>query len=256
MPDAGVGDQAFPVLTTAPTAAVTAKDGAVPATAGAFTTVSQQPRRIGGQFEVRYEDLARLEGMEVAVRRALMENAASILDNEILNGGAAAYGTDGEIRGLLVQLGAATDPATGEETWERYHTALTSHVSDPWATSMSDIKALVSTGTYKHMASKFRGSDTNEDFPTYWNRTGGGVRLSGKIPAPASGHIHEAVICRANPAMDQAAVMPVWSGFSMQVRDIYTKAATGIVTFTTHMLIGDVVLLRPDVYQRDSFRLA
>lgn len=257
MPDAGIGDVAFPVLSTKPAGGVgvKAKGAALNADAGAFTVSTQQPRRIGAAFTVRVEDLARLSGMEEALRTAIQGVIAEKLDDEILNGAAAAYNTDGQIRGLLVQLTDPAAPSTGAEDWTRFHNAATSHLKDPWALTERDIRLLFGEDTYRYAASMFRANETTESFPAYWNRVGGGVRLSGKIAAPAS-NIQQAVVVRMNPANDQAAVMPAWSGFDMTVRDVYSEASKGHVTLTVHMLVGDVVLLRSDVYVKDSFRLA
>ena len=257
MPSAGMGDTAFPVLSTTPASGVgvAAKDAAVNAAAGAFTVSTQQPRRIGATFTLRYEDLARLEGMEESLRTAIMGVVAQELDNQILNGAASAYNTDGEIRGLLAQLTDPSAPAANAETWARYHAALISHLADPWAVDERSVRALVGTSTYKHMAAQFRATESNESFTAYWHRVGGGVRLSGKIAAPAS-NIQQAVVVRNNPANDQAAVMPTWSAFDLAVRDVYSDADKGQVNIVVHMLVGDVVLLRSNVYVQDSFRLA
>ncbi|MYC27951.1 MAG: hypothetical protein F4X63_08190 [Nitrospira sp. SB0662_bin_26] len=256
MPDAGIGDMTFPVLSTTPASGVgaVAKDAAVNAAAGAFTVSTQQPRRIGAAFEVRVEDLARLAGMEQALRTAIQGVIAEKLDDEILNGAASAYNTDGQIRGLLVQLTDPSAPAAGVETWARWHTAAVSHLADPWATSLRDIRLLVGTVSYQQAAGLFRATESNESFPAYWDRVGGGMRLSGKIASPAS-HIQQAVVVRMNPANDAPAVMPAWSGFDMTIRDMYSNADKGQVKIVVHMLVGDVVLLRSDVYVQDSFRV-
>lgn len=255
MPAAGVGDQSFPVLSTSLTADTKGKDADLPNTAGAFTVSTQQPRRIGGQFTVRYEDLARLAGMEEALRSNIQAVLASELDNEFLNGAGAAYNTDGEIRGLLAQLEDPSDPDADAETWARYHAAMVSHLADPWAVGEGDVRALFGEATYKHAAAQFRATESNESFTAYWNRVGGGVRLSGHMPAPAS-NIQQAVVIRRNPNGDRHCVMPHWSGFDLQIRDVYTKAGKGQVIVTVHALVGDPVLLRSDVYVQDSFRLA
>lgn len=255
MPSAGMGDQAFPVLQTSVTAGAKAKDAALPQTAGAFTVSSQQPRRLGASFKVRYEDLARLEGMEPALRRNMQDAVAATIDEQALNGAAAALNTDGEIRGLLAQLTDPDDPDAGAETWARYHGAAVSHLTDPWAVTEADVRLLLGEATYRHAASEFRTDDRDESFTAYWNRVGGGVRMSGKLAAPAS-NIQQAVVVRANPAGDEAAVMPHWSGFDLSIRDVYTEAGKGQVIVTVHVLVGDVVVLRPSVYVQDSFRLA
>lgn len=254
MPNAGIGDVAFPVLSTSVTADTKGKDADLPQTAGAFTVSTQQPRRLGASFLVRYEDLARLEGMESALRRNIMDAVADKIDDRFLNGAAAAYNTDGEIRGLLAQLTDASAPATGQETWARYHTAAVSHLKDPYAIDETGIRMLLGEATYRHAAGKFRANESSESFTSYWNRVGGGVRMSGHMPAAAS-NVQQALVIRANPAMDAACVMPHWGAFDLTIRDIYTKAKAGQVEVTVHVLCGDPVLLRSDVYQQDSFRI-
>lgn len=60
------GQANYPVLATAPTVAPKAAGADVPSTAGAFRLDTRTPTRIGGNFEVRVEDLALLPSMEEA----------------------------------------------------------------------------------------------------------------------------------------------------------------------------------------------
>ena len=105
------GQASFPVLTTAPTAAVKAKDADAPATAGAFRLDTRMPRRVTGQFTVRVEDLAVLPGMEESLRDAINDATGDEIDNQVFNGAASDFSTDGEIRGLFAQ---ATDVTAAE----------------------------------------------------------------------------------------------------------------------------------------------
>ena len=253
MPMVRTGDSSWPVLTTAPTAGVVAKDAAAPQTAGAFTVQTVQPRRLSASFAFRVEDAARLEGMESSLRSAMMEAISDQLDNQCLNGDANALNTDGEIRGLIAQLGTIAAPANNAETWARYNAAAVSHIDGLYAVDEMGIGLLVGEETYRHMAQQFRATESNESFSAYWQRIGGGIRATRRMPAPSS-NIQTAVIRRSNPTMTPPGVMPAWS--SLTIRDIYSTAREGQIQVTALALVGDLVLLRGDVFEGDSFRLA
>ena len=247
------GDVAFPILATSLTADTAAKGSQVPQTAGAFTVSSVQPRRLGASFQVQYEDLARLEGMEQSLRMNLQETMTNALDDHVINGDDDSG--DGKVQGLLPQLTDPTEPAANPETWERFNVAFVSAIDGLHAYDETAVRALVGVGTYRHMAGQFRAAESNESFSAYWRRTGGGVRATKKIAPPAS-NIQQAIIVRNNPAGDSPATMAHWSSFDMTVRDVFSNARAGEVTITASVLVSDVVLLRSGVYLQDSFRLA
>ncbi|WP_419942791.1 hypothetical protein [Candidatus Palauibacter sp.] len=252
MPSAGVGDQAYPVLSTSVTADVKAKSATAPETAGAFTVTTVQPRRITGSFRFRVEDAARLAGMEESLRENLSMVLTDELDDQVLNGSAASGGEDGKIRGLLGILTDPAAPAAGAETWARYNTALTDAIDGLFSVDAMSIRALVGPHTYRHMAQQFRASESNESFAAYWARIGGGVRATRRIADPAS-NIQQAVVRRGNPMGGRVAVMPAWD--SMTIRDVYSGAGKGEIVVTAFMLVGDVVVLRGGAFLQDSFRL-
>ena len=174
------------------------------------------------------------------------------VDNQCLNGSAAEGGEDGKLRGLLAILGDPADPAAGEIDWAGYNSALVEHVDGLFAVDQMGVRALVGSETYRHMAGKFRATESNESFAAYAARVFGGVRASRRIAAPA-GNVQQAVIRRSNPAGDAVAVMPHWNAIT--IRDIYSGAAEGEVIVSALMLVGDVVVLRPGAFVQDSFRL-
>ena len=253
MPSVGIGDAAYPVLSGSLAAAPKAKGAAADEPAASFTTTSQEPRAITASFRVRYEDLARLEGMEEALRRNIQDAMTFQVDNQALNGSAADHNEDGEFRGLLAQL---TDPsAPGKEAdWAGYNTEFVNRVDGLFAVTEMGVKGLVGPDTYRHAASAFRATESNESFTAYWNRTGGGIRASRFMPAVSS-KVQQAVLVRSNPAMDNAAVMPHWATFDMTIRDVYSSAAKREVVVNAILLCGDVVVLRPEVYSQAAFQV-
>ena len=251
MPSAGVGDQAFPVLTTSVTAEPEAKGADADESAGAFTVGTAQPRRVTGSFRFQVEDAARLRGLEQALRSNLSMVLSDAVDNQALNGSGSG---DGTLNGLLNILADPSAPASGEETFDRYVEAFAAAIDGLHAVDESGVKALVGVETYRHMAKLYRaGVSASETVSKFMGAQFGGVRASRRIAAPAS-DIQQAVIARRNPAGDSAAVMPAWD--SMTIRDIYSGAGKGEVVVTAYALVGDVVLLRTGCFIQDSFRLA
>ena len=118
---------------------------------------------------------------------------------------------------------AATAPAAGVETFDRYVAAASSHVDGLYATGMADIRLLVGPHTYRHAAATFRGTDGETAAQTYLASHTGGFRASRRIPDP-SGHVQAAIVRRSAPG--RVAVSPVWQGVEI-VRDPYTGGRGG-----------------------------
>lgn len=252
MPSAGIGDQAYPVLSTSVTAEPKAKDAAAPETAGAFTVTTVEPQAITGSFRVRYTDLARLVGMEEALRTNLGQVMGDAIDNQCLNGSGSG---DGTINGLLNILTDPSAPAANAETWARYNTAFASQIDGLFAVDEEGVRYLVGEETYRHMAQQFRATESNESWTAYAKRFYGGVRATRRMP-DASSNVQQCVVRRTNPAGDRVAVMPHWTGFDLEIRDHYTAANKREVVVTAIALVGDVVVLRSGAFVQDSFRLA
>ena len=251
MPAVGAGDAGYVVLGTSLTGGPKAKSAAADETAGAFTVTTAQPRRITGSFKFTQEDAARLAGMEDALNMNLSSVLSNALDNQAINGSGTG---DGTINGLLAILTNPSAPASNAETFQRYVVALGSHVDGTFAVDLGGVRMLVGAAVYRHMVSVFRAPEsamTAEGFAT--DRTGG-VRVSGRIAAPAS-NVQQAIVRRDNPVGDTVAVMPTWQGLVL-TRDPYSGAAKGETVVTASMLVGDVVVLRGGAFVQDSFRVA
>ena len=210
-----------------------------------------QPRRVTGSFRFLREDAARLVGMEAALRMNVESVLSDALDNQAINGAGTA---DGTLNGLLAILGAATAPAANAETFARYVAAAASHVDGLHAVDLSGMRQLVGVGTYGHMAGTFRANEDSTTAEGWLTQRTGGLRTSRRIAAAAS-NIQAAIVRRANPAGDRAAVMPAWGGIEI-VRDNITSVSKGEIVITALMLVGDVILLRSGCFVADSYRLA
>ena len=253
MPTVATGDAGYPVLSTsvASGAGPVAKSAAADETAGAFSVTMAQPRRITGALRFTREDAARLVGMEDALRMNVESVLSDALDKQAINGSGTG---DGTINGLLAILDNPTAPATGAESFARYVAAAASHVDGLHAVDLSGLRQLVGVATYGHMASAFRSNNDSMTAEGFLMDRTGGVRTSRRIAAAAS-NIQQAIVRRANPAGDRAAVMPAWGGIEL-IRDNITGAGKGEIVITALMLVGDVILLRAGCFVQDSYRLA
>ena len=250
MPSVGAGDAGYITLGTSVTGGPKAKSSASDETAGAFVVTSAQPRRLTGSFRFTAEDAARLSGLEDSLSANLSSVLSDALDNQAVNGSGSG---DGTINGLLAILANPNAPATGQETFARYVAAIGSHVDGTFAVDLGGVRVLVGAATYRHAISVFRSDEsamTAEGWAT--DRTGG-LRVSGRIAAPAS-NIQQCIVRRDNPLGDSVAVMPVWQGLQL-IRDPYSDAAKGETVLTGIILVGDVVVLRSGAFVQDSFRI-
>ena len=183
MPAVANGDAGFVVLGTSLSGGPKAKSAAADEQAGAFVVTTAQPRRVTGSFKFTAEDAARLDGMESALTMNLSSVLSDALDNQAINGSGSG---DGSINGLFNRLTDPSAPATGQENFARYVTAFGSHVDGTFAVDLGGVRALVGPHTYRHAVSVFRAAEsamTAEGWAT--DRTGG-LRVSGRIAAPAS----------------------------------------------------------------------
>lgn len=231
-PTVAQGTALWPVMTTAPTTATKAKSAAAPATAGAFRLDTRTPRRVTGQFEVRVEDLALLPGMEESLRTALGSALGDQIDEQVFNGAAANFTTDGAIRGLLAQAATVT-VAGATETFASGVSRFADLVDGEFAYGWGDLRAVVGSKTFSKYAGTFQ---SNGDMSLYDYLMGklGGVRVSNRVPAVASTGQRGLV---ARTAGSQPIRVPVWAGLQL-VRDPFTDAGKGQVKITVYSLIG------------------
>ena len=228
------GEANYPVLTTAPTAAVKAKDADAPSTAGAFRLDTRKPRRVTGQFTVRIEDLAVLPGMEESLRDAINDAVGDEVDAQIFNGSASDFATDGEIRGLFAQ---ATDvgAAGSAETFASGVRRFSSLIDGQYANSMVDLRAIIGVDTFAAYAALFQSNGDVSLFD-YLSGKLAGIRVSKRMPAKAS-NAQKGMVARTAGA--QPIRVPVWRGVQLIRDDVYgDNAKKGLVTVTAYVLIG------------------
>ena len=212
MPTVGVGEAVFPVLTTSAVVGVPA-EGAIPsgtgldtegATTGAFAADVLSPSRLQAAFFYSREDRARFAGMDAALRMNLSEALSDKLDQQILNG------TEGLLNGTVLanhNVSAVTSYATYRAEFGY------GRVDGIYATGIGDIRMVVGSATYGHMAGQFRSTNAGdraavEDLMDVT----GGVKVSAHVPALSGGNKQNAVI---RLGMRRDMVAPLWEGVTL-----------------------------------------
>ena len=243
MPSVGVGDQLYPVITAGVAGAVKEAGAAQDAEAATFTGVSVSPKRLTANYLIRVEDMARLRGMEAALRSDLRQALGSLIDTQVI----AGNGTDPNFSGVLQEL---TDPTAASNviTYETWAAEVAAGVDGKYANSLNQVKHVVGTKTYQKLASTF--VTNNPASALMFSEThSGGIRASNAIAAPSSN-----VQAGIRTVRGSDAVAPVWQGIQL-IRDPYTNATSGQVRLTAFML-ANFKFLRKDAWSQISVKVA
>ena len=176
-PRVGVGEQVYPVLSTAPTVADADEAASVDETTGAFSADALAPRRLQASFFYSREDAARFRDMDAALRQALNDGLSDGLDKAVIQGPTAGIlGANG--------VAARVGDAAAEATFMGYRAllfdALT--IDGRYAMEAGDVRLLVGAASYAHAATKYRGNSADDSAIDSLMAKAGGVRVSAMCP--------------------------------------------------------------------------
>ena len=267
MPRVPSGTYATGTITTSATAEAKQKsphaDAAIAATAGAITVQTAGVKRISARLELTIEDIASVgtENFESILRQNLSLVLADELDNAMLVGNGAAP----NISGIFQELDNPTAPGATVANYDNFIAAFAGGVDGLWANMAKEVSIVVNPETYRLSLKTFRdGSGGNANrgeiaFADYAMTHFGGWWTNKRMPSKTA-HIAQAILYRGGrsamgaSAGMRTAVCPHWGEVSID--DIYTGAASGVRSFTMHMLLGDVILVQEDAYEQISFRVS
>ena len=214
-PVAGVGDAAYPVLSTVPSVKgpFSGSDNAAQ-TDAEFVATNLSPERLQASFSYRRTDAARFAGLDAALRLALNSGLQQKLDQQ------AIEGTDG----LLTGTNLPNNNVSAVSTFALYLSGLLyGRVDGRYARTPSDIRMIVGAGTFTHASSTYKGNNSDESGVERLQEKSGGLMVSAHTPA-VSGNKQNSLI---RLGMERgAAVQPMWQGVSLVV-DEFTRAAYG-----------------------------
>ena len=240
------------MLTAGATGAQLAPGAAIDAVAATFTPTVLAPRRLTARYLFRIEDVARLSGMEDALRADLSGALGQSMDNLILNG----TGTDPNPSGILHAVSPPAAAPVSASGFTDFLSAVAAGVDGKWARNLTEIKMLTGAASYQLAAAS--QTATGDLFASdYLIQRSGGLMASWLIPVPGTiagvDDVQSAIVYSASRGAGSA-VAPVWAGFEL-IRDPFSDAASGQVSITAIML-WNFAILRADPYQHVYFKTA
>ena len=230
MPTVPVGAAVFPVLTSSPTVGGPHKDSSeVGETTGAFSTDTLQPSRLQASFLYLRTDASRLAGMGEALRMALSSALSEALDSKLI--------------AQIISDVTRTD-SSALATFSSYRSSLYERLDGRFAPMESDLRLLAGASTVAHMASVYRGNNSDDSAIESIRRVAGGIRVSAHIASISSKK--QDSLFRRGARMD--AVAATWEGVTL-INDEVSLAAKGEIKVTAVMLAAFKVL-RTDGFAR------
>ena len=219
----------YPVISTGAPSGAIAKDGAAVATAAAVRLDTRSPKRIAGSFTIRVEDIATMPSLESDLRVSLMASASNAVDEQVI----AGSGTAPALTGLFKLAGDVSADST-LETFATGVKRFASLVDGQYASSLSDLRAIIGSDTFGTYSGLFAGNGSMS-LADYLMQSLGGFAVSNRVPVTASSAQKGLVLLSAGEAPNR---VPIWSNMELIV-DPYSNASKGqrVVTVTT--LVSD-----------------
>lgn len=245
------GTSAHPVITAGVTPTQTAKGSKKEAEAATVNITTLEPRRLTARYSFAQEDLARVDGLEEALRMDLAGALGEAMDAQVIAGDGVAP----NVGGFLSEIDEAAVP--GEEaSYSFVLTAVAAGVDGRAARNLSEIRTIAGVDSYQVAAGLVAmGSDLAAT--DYLSEKSGGFRASAHIPAaPTTGaraNVGELILHRT--MAPSSATAAVWSGFELMIRDEVTKADEGRVALTA-LALWNFKVVREAAYVRAAIQIA
>ena len=237
MPTVPTGSAGYPLMTGGTTFSNQATGGEQLAVAGTFSGDELEPIRATGSYEYAVEDVAKLVGLEEAFRRDLRDGLSDHISGQVLNGSGAAP----NVEGIRVAIAATpTADPSGADNFAAITQRFAGEVDGINAFGLSDLRVLMSAGTYAHAITQYRGNNAEASAYDWIMERCGGVEVSSRFPDPVSDIAHSVVHKTSYP--ERNAIAPMWQGLQL-IDDPYTLAQSGQRRITAIMLWNFKVLV-------------
>ena len=239
-PVVGVGDAAFPVLSTAPSVKGPFTDSSDAAqTDATFTAHTLSPERLSASFAYRRSDAARFAGLDASLRLALNSGLQEALDEQAISG------TDG----LLTSTNLSNNNVSAISTFALYLSGLLyGRVDGRYARTPGDVRAIVGQGTFTHAAGTYKGNNSDESAVERLGSRSGGFRVSPHVPS-VSGNKQNALV---RLGMERGgAVQPMWQGVSLIVDEV-TRATQGEIVVTAVLLANFAITRKAQFHKQQT----
>lgn len=244
MPMVPVGDVNFPVLSAGVTPAMIGRKGEKGAQAATISATVLEPRRMTARYLFQVEDVARLRGLEEALRIDLSGALGEAMDAAGIKGN----GETPMVNGFINAIDAPADAPDALSGRGDFIGAAAGAVDGRYARNVRGVRMLVGSASYTlaatlvDLAGRVYVSD-------YLIERTGGFQVSAHIPAAANS-IQDGLVYRAENGIGSA-VAPIWNGFEL-IRDPFSNAAEGQVSVTA-VALWNFAILRPAAFNRVQF---
>ena len=239
-PVVGVGDVAYPVLSTMPSVKGPYSDSTEAAqTDATFVANSLSPERLQASFSYRRTDAARFAGLDASLRLALSGGLEEALDDQAISG------TDG----LLAGTNLPNNNVNAVSTFALYLSGLLyARVDGRYARTPSDVRMIVGQGTFAHASAAFKGNNSDESGVERLQEKSGGLMVSAHAPDVASNK--QNALIRLGSARG-AAVQPMWEGVSLVV-DEFTRSAYGEIVVHAVLLANFAITRKAQWHKQQT----
>ena len=238
MPTVGVGEAAYPVLTSKLDVGTPGENNPQTETTGAFQTQLLSPARLQASFFYSREDRARFAGMDSALRENLSGGLSDGLDKQILAG----------TNGLLTGTHLPDHTVNAVSDFAHYVSELAyGRVDGRYASTAKELRVVMGADTYAHAGGEYRNTSVDRSALDRLMEITGGVRVSAHVPVV--NNEKQNVVIRRGMARDMVAA--VWEGVTL-IPDEITKAANGQIVVTAVMLHAVKLLRAGGFYKQQT----
>lgn len=251
-----------PRITTPPAAGAgpVAAGAAADETAGVMDIVSTNARRLPASVRTNIEGIWQLgQEYEDALRESVRMQLSDALDNQIINGAAAAP----NLNGLITQIGLPNAAETSVVDWADAIGSFVDRVDGLWAGSGEEVFGVVHPTGYKFIGKLYRTPLTSGAYgevsaAQHINQRTAGLRAHTRMPDEYdSGTLdnHVAVLyARRGRSGVTRAILPTWG--EIAIDDPYSDAAKGERVYTFTMGVGALVLVHSAAYAVGAWKLS
>ena len=219
----GPGEKLYHSLSAGPSVAEKAEGAASDQTAGTISTKTVKPVRVPGSYRWSVESASESPGLEAAIRRDLR--------------GLLTEGIDQLVIDDLVGVETPTD-MSAQLTVALLRDLVAAEVDGKYAVDEMAVKLLCNATVMTRLMATTLTNEDDTDGAAWMRRHTGGLRVSDKMPAAASG-ISDSVFVRTS--VRSTSMVNVWRDAEV-VLDPYTRASQGERVLTIFSLVNhDVV---------------
>lgn len=246
MPSVGAGTAVYPVMTSGGEGGMMGANAARDSEAYALTTVNVNPKRASTRYLLNLENRAEVgQELEGVLRADMREQLGVLFDKQVIGGD----GTGANVSGILTGLTTPADP-DGVLDVATLRGDIIDAVDNRWVPNEASVRLLVACSVYKFARKIWQDTQKTIDGVESVRGLGATIRATKQIPTSSdSGKVKYGI----RTARPDGFVAPIWQGVTV-IRDPYTKAASGQVALTAHMLFG-TAFKRKDGWAQVAFRL-